>query len=173
MTTVLFLDAQWRPLRVEPWQRAVADFMLGKVEVIEYSKDRMIQGIGRQHPMPIVVRVLRHFKRDRIRIKFSRINIYARDRFTCQYCGGRFMTEELNFDHVIPRSRGGRTTWENIVTACIPCNSTKGDRTLEQAGLKLLSKPRKPAYLPAITVRLAGGHIPDEWKPYWSGTLEP
>jgi 5-methylcytosine-specific restriction endonuclease McrA len=173
MTAVLFLDAQWRPLRVEPWQRAIADFMLGKVEVVEYSKDRMIQGIGREHPMPIVVRVIRHFKRDRIRIKFSRINIYARDRFICQYCGARFLSEDLTFDHVMPRSRGGRTTWENIVTACIDCNSDKADRTPEEAGIKLLAKPKKPAYLPAITVKTGNGHIPEEWRPYWSGTLEP
>lgn len=173
MTAVLFLDAQWRPLRVEPWQRAIADLFLGKVEVIEYSKDRMIQGVDRTHRMPLVVRVLRNFKRDRIRIKFSRINIYARDRFICQYCAERKLTEDLTFDHVMPRSRGGRTTWENIVTACITCNSDKADRTPEEAGLKLLTKPRKPAYLPAITVKVGGSRIPEEWKPYWSGTLEP
>jgi 5-methylcytosine-specific restriction endonuclease McrA len=173
MTAVLFLDAQWRPLRVEPWQRAMADFFLGKVEIVEYSKDRTIQGTTRAYPMPSVVRILRTFKRDRIRIKFSRINIYARDRFTCQYDGRRYATEDLTFDHVLPRSRGGRTTWENIVTCCIECNSSKANRTPEEAQMKLLSRPRKPAYLPAVMVRDTGMKIPDEWQPYWTTALTP
>jgi len=169
---VLFLDAQYRPLRVEPWQRAIADFFLGKVEVVEYSRDRTIQGVDRQHPMPSVVRLVRAFKRERIRIKFSRLNIYARDGFACQYCRGHFPTEELTFDHVVPRSRGGKTTWENIVTCCIACNVDKANRTPNEAGLALASRPRKPRYLPAVTVRIGRGSIPEEWRPYWSTTIE-
>lgn len=171
---VLLLDANWQPLRIESWQRAIADVMLGKTEVIEYSADRTIQGIGRTYPMPCVVRVLRHFKRDRIRLKFSRLNIYARDGFRCQYCGGHRQTEDLTFDHVTPRSRGGRTTWENIVACCIPCNAEKADRSPAEAGMRLLSTPRKPRYLPAITVRgMGASDIPVQWRPYWTGTLDP
>jgi 5-methylcytosine-specific restriction endonuclease McrA len=172
MTAVLFLDADWRPLRVETWQRAIADFFLGKVEVVEYSRDRTIRGVSRELPMPSVVRVLRRFRRDRLRIKFSRLNIYARDRFVCQYCGQRRDSEDLTFDHVVPRSRGGRTTWENIVTCCIPCNALKSDRTPAQAGLRLVRRPTKPQFLPAVTVRMDRAEIPDEWRAYWSGTLE-
>jgi 5-methylcytosine-specific restriction endonuclease McrA len=168
---VLFLDAEWRPLRVEPWTRAICDVLLGKAEIIEYSRDRSIQGVSRTYPMPSVVRVLRRFKRDRIRIKFSRLNIYTRDRFTCQFCGERFMSEDLTFDHVVPRARGGKTTWENIVTACILCNKTKADRTPEEAGMRLLSKPKKPHFLPAITVRM-NSNIPVEWQAYWSTVLD-
>lgn len=175
-TCVLFLDQSWRPLRIETWQRAIADVMLGKLEVISYSEDKTIQGIGRTYPMPSVVRVLRSFKRDRIRLKFSRLNIYARDRFTCQFCGQRKATEDLTFDHVIPRSRGGKTTWENIVTACggpQGCNSLKADRTPSEAGMRLLSTPKKPKYLPTIAVRgMGAAQIPDEWKAYWTGALE-
>src|SRR3954462_7181491 len=119
MTIVLFLDADWQPLRVESWKRAITDLFLGKVEVIEYSRDRTIKGVTREYPMPAVVRVLRRFRRDRQAIRFSRLNIYARDAFTCQYCGEQYPSEELTFDHVTPRSRGGRTTWENIVTCCV------------------------------------------------------
>src|SRR3954447_20379321 len=103
MTIVLFLDADWQPLRVEPWTRAVTDLFLGKVEVIEYSRDRMIRAVTREMPMPAVVRVLRRFRRHRQVIRFSRLNIYARDGFTCQYCSQRMATEELTFDHVLPR----------------------------------------------------------------------
>jgi 5-methylcytosine-specific restriction endonuclease McrA len=175
-TAVLFLDQAYRPLRIESWQRAISDFFLGKVEVVEYSADRTIQGVHATHPMPSVVRVVRHFKRDRIRLKFSRLNIYARDRFACQYCGEQKPTEALTFDHVIPRSRGGKTCWENIVTCCggsDGCNAKKADRTPSEAGMHLLSKPRKPAYLPTITVRgMGAADIPDEWKGYWSCALE-
>ena len=171
-TAVLFLDAEWRPLRVEPWTRAFCDLVLGKVEVIEYSKDRMIQGVSRSYEMPSVVRDIRRFKRDRIRIKFSRINIYTRDKFICQYCHVQKPTEDLTFDHVVPRSQGGRTTWENIVTCCLVCNSEKADRTPEQAGVRLLAKPKKPHYLPAITVRnMNGKNIPKEWRTYWNTPL--
>jgi 5-methylcytosine-specific restriction endonuclease McrA len=171
-SAVLFLDAEYRPLRVEPWQRAMADMFLGKIEVLEFSRDRTIRGVSRDFQMPSVVRVIRHFKRERIRIKFSRLNIYARDKFVCQYCGLRFNTEDLTFDHVQPKSRGGRTSWENIVTCCIDDNTTKADRTPEEAGMRLLSKPRKPAFLPAITVKMDKSQIPDEWRAYWSGVLE-
>lgn len=173
-TAVLFLDQQWRPLRVEPWQRAIADLFLGKVEVIEHSKDRTIQCVSCTYPMPSVVRVLRSFKRDRIRVKFSRINIYTRDKFTCQYCGEVFHTEELNLEHVVPRARGGKTTWENVVTSCIPCNDRKADKTPEQAGMRLLTKPKKPSYLPTITIKdMDRRNIPEEWRGYWVNPLTP
>lgn len=169
---VLFLDVDYRPLRVEPWTTAIGDLFNGKVEVIEYSRDKTIQGVTRTYPMPSVVRVVRRFKRDRIRIKFSRINIYARDKFQCQYCGQRFDTEDLTFDHVLPRCRGGKTTWENIVTACggsDGCNARKGNLTPQEAGMPLLAKPRKPNWLPTITIRGMGTkNIPEEWKDYWT-----
>lgn len=169
---VLFLDAEYRPLRIEPWQRAIADFFLGKIQVVEYSKDKTIQGVHTTYPMPSVVRLVKHFKRDRLRIKFSRLNIYARDGFRCQFCGVQSPTEDLTFDHVMPRSRGGRTCWENIVTACIECNSAKANRTPEEAGMKLLAKPKKPHYLPAVMVKMDRGSMPVEWQPYWSVTLD-
>ena len=147
MTIVLFLDSDWQPLRVEPWTRAITDLFLGKIEVIEYSRDRAIKGIGRDYPMPAVVRLLRRFRRDRQAIRFSRLNIYTRDRFTCQYCGVQLLAEDLTFDHVVPRAAGGRTAWDNIVTACVPCNSRKGSRTPQQASMTLLRKPVKPRYL--------------------------
>jgi 5-methylcytosine-specific restriction endonuclease McrA len=169
---VLVLDVGMRPLRVENWQRAICDLFLGKVEVLEYSKDRTIQGVSRAWPMPSVVRVLHNFKRDRIRVKFSRLNIYTRDGFKCQFCGQRFDSEDLTFDHVLPRSRGGKTTWENIVTACVACNKAKSDRTPAEAHMKLLKQPRKPVYLPAMTVKMDMQRLPEEWKPYWTATLE-
>lgn len=168
---VLVLDVQYRPLRVEGWQRAITSVFTGKTEVIEFSKDRTIKGASQDYPMPLVIRVVRSFKRDKLRIKFSRLNVYARDNFTCLYCGTRFMSEDLTFDHVIPQSRGGKTSWENIVSCCISCNRAKSNRTPEQAGMPLLRKPKKPSYLPMITVKTDLKHVPEEWKTYWSVDL--
>jgi len=98
-------------------------------------------------------------------------NIYARDGFTCQYCAVRFATEDLTFDHVLPRSRGGGTSWENIVTCCLACNAAKADRTPVEAHMKLCRRPRRPTFLPSIAVRM-GGTVPEEWRPYWSGELQ-
>lgn len=172
MNAVLFLDVDYRPLSVVPWTDAITSFFLGKVEIIEYSRDRTIKGVTREYPMPSVVRVLRRFKRDRIAIKFSRVNIYTRDHFVCQYCSARFQTEDLTFDHVVPRSHGGKTEWTNIVTCCIECNNQKANRTPEQAKMPLLKKPVKPRYLPVISIQVNNKSIPDEWRPYWTATLE-
>jgi 5-methylcytosine-specific restriction endonuclease McrA len=173
---VLVLDSEYRPLRVESWQKAICDFFTGKVEILEHSRDRTIQGVNRTYPMPAVVRVLRRFKRERLRIKFSRLNVYARDKFMCQYCGIRFMSEDLTFDHVLPQSHGGKTCWENIVACCgvrgNNCNARKSNRTPEQAGMRLLSKPKKPLYLPAVTVKMDLRNVPEEWKGYWTDVLE-
>ena len=172
MHAVLFLDCDWQPMRVESWMRAVTDLFLGKIEVVEYSRDRTIKGVNREYPMPAVVRVLRRFRRDRVAIKFSRINIYTRDRFTCQYCGVQFAAEDLTFDHVVPRSAGGRTSWENIVTACVPCNASKANRTPREASMSLLRRPVKPRFLPIVSVQMDVRHVPQEWRPYWSTPLD-
>lgn len=169
---VLVLDVDYQPLRIEHWQKAVADVFLGKTEVVEHSRDRTIKGIHREYPMPAVVRVLRRFKRERQAIKFSRLNIYSRDAFTCQYCRQQLPTEDLTFDHVVPKSRGGRTTWENIVTCCIECNSTKANRTPAEADMQLARVPKKPRWLPVVTVDMDRRRVPAEWQPYWSATLE-
>lgn len=171
MNAVLVLDADYVPLRVEDWKKVICDSFLGKVEVVEYSRDHTIKGVTREYPMPAVVRVLRRFRRDRQAIKFSRLNIYARDAFTCQYCANQFPSEDLTFDHVLPRAQGGRTTWENIVTCCIPCNATKANRTPEQAGIALLRQPKKPRWLPAVMVEMGRNKVPAEWAGYWNGTL--
>ena len=171
MSAVLVLDVGMQPLRVESWQSAMCDLVLGKVEVIEHSRDKTIRSANRTWPMPSVVRLVRGFKRDRLKTKFSRINVYARDGFTCQYCGIRGMTEDLTFDHVIPRAQGGKTSWENVVAACRSCNMSKADRTPKEAGMRLLRVPKKPAYLPHITVNMNMHDVPEEWRAYWTVDL--
>lgn len=168
---VLVLDVDFQPLRIEHWHRVISDYFNGKVEVIHHSEDRTIKTVSRDIPMPSVVRIFRRFKRDRQVIKFSRINIYARDAFTCQYCAERFASEQLNFDHVKPRSKGGRTCWENIVTSCLPCNNEKANRSPEEAGMTLLRTPKKPHRLPTVSVDM-NDDVPAEWKFYWTSSLQ-
>lgn len=125
--------------------------------------------------VPAVIRLLGKVARKK-GVKFSRINVLTRDRYTCQYCGQRLPMSDLNYDHVVPRSQGGKTVWENIVSACYACNAVKRDRTPEQAGMRLLAKPARPKSLPLAALRVDSlGAIPDAWRSwlYWNVELEP
>jgi 5-methylcytosine-specific restriction endonuclease McrA len=102
----------------------------------------------------------------RARVRFSRLNIYARDRNTCQYCSRRPQRAELNLDHVIPRSRGGMTSWENVVCSCVPCNLRKGGRTPEEAHMKLHRLPARPRWTPFFRGPPKAGAFYSQWLPF-------
>src|SRR5262245_51328805 len=114
-TRTLLLSQGYEPIKVISWQRAITLISLGKVEVIE-EYDSEIRAVSVVIKIPAVVRLLRNFRRHAKPVKFSRANIYARDQHRCQYCGDRCSISELTYDHVVPRAKGGRTTWENITT---------------------------------------------------------
>lgn len=124
--------------------------------------------------VPAVIRLIGQLGR-KWSVKFSRINVLTRDNWTCQYCGKKKRAKELNYDHVIPRSRGGKTVWENIVMACYGCNSRKRDLTPSEAGMRLLKKPVRPRSLP---IRMSEDEMRDlpsclrSWL-YWNVELEP
>lgn len=170
----LILTQGYMPHRIVNWQKAITMLVIGKVEVVE-SYDEVIRSVSLSLQMPAVVRLVRGVKRHNGRVRFSRINVLTRDGFRCQYCGEAFQARDLTFDHVVPRSRGGRTSWTNIVTACRPCNGKKGNRTPEQAGMKLASRPVRPEALPLGASRLgAGRELPDPWKSWvWCARAEP
>src|SRR5690242_21174499 len=132
----LLLNQGFEPFKVISWQRAITLLFLGKVEVLE-EYDRDIRSVNVIIKVPAVVRLLRAFRRHARPVKFSRVNIYARDNYRCQYCGVRCGISELTYDHVIPRAKGGKTTWDNIVTCCYPCNGKKGNRTPHEAKMAL------------------------------------
>lgn len=126
--------------------------------------------------VPRIIRLAIYDRLPQQTVKLNRRNIYARDSSHCQYCGRKFATTELSLDHVVPRSLGGKTTWENVVCACLKCNIKKGGRTPEQAGMTLITAPRKPRRNPVITVKLADGRYAS-WKAfldnaYWSVELK-
>src|SRR5579884_3546663 len=147
---VLLLDSTYEPLKVIGWERAIYLVFSGKAEVVEES-EKEVRSSSKSWKLPSVIRQFGKFKR-RGDVQFSRINIYMRDAWTCQYCGKKKATRELTFDHVIPRAHGGKTNWTNIVTACRRCNATKADQTLTQARMTLIREPVKPKWLPAQMV---------------------
>jgi 5-methylcytosine-specific restriction endonuclease McrA len=169
----LVLDQGYQPHRIVSWQRAVVMLFDGKVEVVEeYDED--IRSVSVTIKMPAVVRMLRAMRGKKRGIKFSRINVATRDGFSCQYCSVKLPLRKLTYDHVVPRSQGGRTTWENIVMACYDCNEAKSDRTPAQAGMRLARTPVKPTWLPVIAFRVdPASSVPDAWSNwlYWHGTM--
>ncbi len=176
----LVLNATYQPVARIPWQRAITLLFLGKVEVLEEYEDKTIRSVTFEVKMPSVIRFFRLLKRRKPVIRFSRENVYARDQGCCQYCGQKVTRAEATYDHVLPRSQGGGTNWENIVIACVPCNQVKGGRTPQQARMKLKSVPVKPNKLPDM-LRLTfswNKGMPDTWKnwlrdlTYWHGSLE-
>ena len=193
---VLVLNRLWQAVNVCTVKRALALLFQGHAQVVLSSPDGSYQtfsfnqwhDFSRQEPHPESVatisfriripRVILLVIFDRLpkkEVKFTRHNIFERDHNTCQYCGGRFERHEMNLDHVIPKDRGGPTTWENIVCSCIPCNTRKANRTPQEAGLHLIRKPKRPKWRPFVQINVGFGQH-DSWKhfvdlAYWNVEL--
>ncbi len=151
----LLLNASFEPLQVISWQKALQLFFSGKVEVVE-SSDREIRSVSITIRMPLVIRLIKfanHRTRKNI-VRFTRNNIFLRDNHTCQYCGGTPPRSYLTMDHVIPVVKGGKKTWDNIVTACRNCNVKKGGRTPEEASMKIRQSPKQPIWLPFMGLNI-------------------
>ena len=129
--------------------------------------DEFVGTVGGRIRIPRVIQLALFDRVPRRHVRFSRTNIYARDRNTCQYCGRRKTRAELNLDHVIPRSQGGRTTWENVVCSCVECNRNKGGRTPRQARMRLFRAPQRPRWTPIVGVVPPGLTHP-AWGPFLS-----
>jgi len=172
-TRTLLLSQGYEPIKIISWQRAMTLLTLDKVEVVE-EYDTEIRALSLVINVPAVVRLRKAFRRHAKPVKFSRVNIYARDGYRCQYCGARCSIDELTYDHVIPRSRGGRTTWDNIVSCCYACNAEKANRTPAEARMKLLSTPARPTWLPSVQIRISARSVPDAWRDYvyWTGEVD-
>jgi 5-methylcytosine-specific restriction endonuclease McrA len=158
---VLVLNQNYEPMSVCSARKAIILLYLGKAEMVE--KDHSwIHSVNGRMPLPSIVRLIRLVNSPRRRIMLNRKNIMRRDGFQCQYCGTK--VAEFTLDHVIPRNRGGKDTWENLVCACMACNCKKGNRTPCEAHMPLSREPRKPGYL--FFVRAMAGNPDDKWKPY-------
>ena len=158
----LVLNASYEPINVITDTRAVVLVLQGKAESV-LDQDRICAGAEEALMFPSVIRLTYMAAVPRMRqVPLSRRALFQRDRYTCQYCGEQ--PKGLEIEHVVPRSKGGRNVWENVVTACRRCNATKRDRTPEEAGMRLLSKPFAPSRVAMIASK---GH--DEWAPFLKG----
>ena len=184
MMDTLVLDKSYQPLSKISWQEAFTMIFSDRhVDVIDVYSDKEVRSASDSYPMPSIIRFVeksvgRKFRKGE---KFNRKNVWLRDKGCCQYCGIPTTMSSFTYDHVIPRSRGGKTTWVNIVVACIPCNQRKQNRTPEEARMRLRNKPEHPAYI-------LGGDSkynlvwkkgePESWRDYlvsheyWEGELQ-
>lgn len=175
----LVLNADYRPLSYYPlslwsWQDAVKAVFLGRVTILsEYA--RIVRSPSFEMPLPSVIALKDYISPSRYPA-FTRFNVFLRDAFSCQYCGTQHQTHDLTFDHVIPRSRGGFTNWENVVAACRSCNTRKGSHMLCECGLSLHKKPWRPT---SFELQEKGRAFPpnylhESWRDYlyWDSELE-
>jgi 5-methylcytosine-specific restriction endonuclease McrA len=162
---VLVLNASYEPLNTCTVRRAHVLVDKQKAEVVEHG-DEPLRSASASFVRPLVIRLLQYVRVPRtVKRRISRRVLFARDGWRCVYCGTA--SGRLTLDHVLPRSRGGDSSWENVVTACSPCNLRKGDKTPEEASLSLARPPRAPA--PVLFIRLALHRVPELWAPYLPG----
>jgi 5-methylcytosine-specific restriction endonuclease McrA len=159
---VLVLNATFEPINVCTVRRAVVLLLKEKAEVIEHG-EWDLRSASQSMQRPVVIRLVTYVRipRDTHRRKITRRAVFARDGWTCQYCGAR---SNLTVDHVIPKSKGGPSSWENIVASCAPCNRRKGDALPRQAGMQLLKQPRQPHA--TVFIHVSSPTIPSAWHQY-------
>jgi len=163
----LVLSSVYQPMVQVGWEKAMSMYITGRVEIIEEYHDRFVRTVNTIFKMPSVVRfvgtVVEKYRNIR-GVRFSRKNLFLRDKGRCQYCNKNLMYESFTIDHVIPASRGGKKTWENVVAACSSCNQKKRNRTPDEAGMFIHKKPKIPRFLPTrLRIRKS---VPESWKFY-------
>jgi 5-methylcytosine-specific restriction endonuclease McrA len=159
---VLVLNASYEPINVCTVRRATVLLLKERAEMIEHGT-WSLHSENMTLPRPMVIRLVTYVRipRDTHRRKITRRAVFARDDWTCQYCGAR---SNLTVDHVVPRSKGGPSSWENIVASCAPCNRRKGDQLLQHSGMILRRRPGSPS--PHVFIQVASPTIPSAWVQY-------
>jgi len=156
----LILNQSYEPLTTCSAKKALVLLYLTKADLIESRQDKYVHSVSTLLPYPSVIRLTTYKKVPYRQIELSRKNIFKRDNNCCQYCGTR--TAALTIDHIVPKSRGGGDTWENLVTACFRCNNIKGNRTPQEAGMKLQTKPMRPSYIMFLNKTV--GAVEESWR---------
>ena len=158
---VLFLNANYAPMMICTAKRAICMDYLDKVDILVSYNDK-VRSPSTIFDLPSVIKIKDYVRHDNLSVDLNRKNIIARDEYTCQYCG--VSKTPLTIDHITPKGKGGGDSWENLVAACKPCNQKKGNRTPEQAGMKLLKEP-KPLTGPGMLKRRSD-NLQEDWKNY-------
>lgn len=195
-SAVLVLNKNYQPIHVTTVRRAFSLLYTGLARAVDRQyrtfdfpswaalsaevHEETIGTVDRRIRVPRVILLHASGRFPRNHVRFSRQNIYLRDHDTCQYCGETLPRGQLNLDHVVPRTQGGATTWENVVCCCVPCNLKKGGRTPEEAGMRLLRRPFRPRWTPLAARRLVPA-LEEAWRPflshadaaYWNTELLP
>lgn len=161
----LILTNTYKPHAIWDWKESICSLVTKKIYVLE-NYEATVSSPSITLQIPAVAVLKRHVDMYKTGVKFSRGNVFSRDSLTCQYCQKKLPSKQLNYDHVLPFSRGGRTNFANIATSCYPCNNKKGNRTPEEAGMPLARKPFVPKVLPLDPFVLDIYNIPEQWKPY-------
>lgn len=166
----LVLDYKWEPIGQITWKQAVLAVLGDRGEnvvVVEEYEDHEVRSVTFSMKIPAVIQYIGDKLKKKKGVRFSKENVFTRDKGKCQYCGHKIARPEATYDHVVPRTQGGQTRWDNIVIACRSCNQKKGGRTPVQARMRLLTEPVRPKYLPE-TMRLTFTRttVPQEWKDY-------
>lgn len=162
---VLVLNANFEPIHVCNSRRAITLILSGKASLVMNGRGE-IHTVSRSYPCPTIIRLEHMVHRPHPRVKLTKREVLRRDNYICQYCGQH--TANMTIDHILPRHLGGQYTWDNLVTACAPCNHRKGGRTLEQAHMSLLHRPSEP---PASAFYFFARHLVEnqEWVPFIQG----
>lgn len=185
----LLINADYQPIRLISWKKAVALIYNEKAELVENYAGRVVHTVSQWFDLPAVIRLIHHHK-IKVRVRFNRKNVLARDNFTCAYCGVRPWKEKypdydrLTLDHIVPRSKGGRTTWLNIATACVECNRKKADKSMAEAKMKLRFEIKSPNPMDILRMSVTKypmqkewiDYLPPQakdWANYWTVELEP
>jgi 5-methylcytosine-specific restriction endonuclease McrA len=165
-TRSLLLNSSYEPMKIISWQKALLLWFQDKVEILEYH-NLFARSARAQFQLPSVMR-LKSYVRPRSygAVRFCRENVYIRDNFTCQYCGGKHSPKNLTLDHVIPASKRGPKSWTNVVAACKNCNQKKANHTPQAANMPLLKEPTIPNWLPSPELEMKPGNMPTTWYQY-------
>ena len=162
---VLVLNSDYEPLNVCNVRRAIVMIYLGKADVLHEDEEARATALSCGFNLPSVVKLRGHVKRPLPELKLSRRTIFARDSYTCQYCGST--AKDMTIDHIVPKRSGGAATWENLVCCCRKCNMKKSDKLAHQVGMKLVRPPRRPRYVPYISLtKYLTGRKNEVWRSY-------
>ncbi len=159
---MLILNQSYEPLTICTIKKAIILLYLGKAEAVINDDRKKVRGVQQVYPWPSIIRLSNFVSVPYKKVVLTRKNILRRDAFKCAYCGRSDIP--LTIDHIIPKSKGGTDSWENLVCACTICNNRKGDRTPFEAKMKLLTRPFKPSHI--MFIKNVVGKVDENWKPY-------